>query len=57
MILTRKGRSDTLTRERSCRPDLRKVGLNESWYRFLHTYLASVVGANIRKRTAARLRG
>lgn len=29
-------------------PDLRRVGLNESWYRFLHTYLASVVGANIR---------
>jgi hypothetical protein len=27
---------------------LRKVSLNESWYRFLHTYLASVVGANIR---------
>ena len=29
-------------------PDLRKAGLNESWYRFLHTYLASVAGTNIR---------
>ena len=27
---------------------MRKAGLNESWYRFLHTYLASVAGANIR---------
>ena len=29
-------------------PELRKAGLNESWYRFLHTYLASVAGANTR---------
>jgi hypothetical protein len=29
-------------------PDLRKAGLDESWYRFLHNFLASVVGANIR---------
>jgi hypothetical protein len=29
-------------------PDLRKAGLDESWYRFLHTYLASVAGTNMR---------
>ena len=29
-------------------PEMRKAGLNESWYRFLNTYLASVAGANIR---------
>ena len=29
-------------------PEMQKAGLNESWYRFLHTYLASVAGANIR---------
>jgi hypothetical protein len=29
-------------------PEVQKAGLNESWYRFLHTYLASVAGANIR---------
>jgi hypothetical protein len=29
-------------------PELRKIGLSESWYRFLHTYLASVAGTNIR---------
>jgi hypothetical protein len=29
-------------------PEMQKAGLNESWYRFLHTYLASVAGANFR---------
>lgn len=29
-------------------PELRKAGLNESWYRFLHTFLASVAGTNTR---------
>ena len=29
-------------------PELRKAGLDESWYRFLYTFLASVAGANTR---------
>lgn len=29
-------------------PELRKAGLDESWFRFLHTYLASPPGANAR---------
>ena len=29
-------------------PELRKVGLDESWFRFLHTYLASTSGTNTR---------
>lgn len=29
-------------------PELRKAGLDESWFRFLHTYLASTSGTNTR---------
>ena len=29
-------------------PELRKLGLNESWFRFFHTYFASMAGANER---------
>ncbi len=29
-------------------PELKKVGLDESWYRFLHTFLSSVAGTNTR---------
>jgi hypothetical protein len=29
-------------------PELHRAGLDESWYRFLHTYFASVAGTNIR---------
>ena len=29
-------------------PEVRKLGMDESWYRFMHTFLASVAGANER---------